>query len=82
MRRIRYHDPESLPLEDYFFTYRATLDGLTEGGAPLMELMKSGVRGLARLAPNEASRFQFEAEAERSSALYWKRCLFRLRGDR
>jgi class 3 adenylate cyclase len=63
VRRIRYHDPESLPLEDYFFTYRATLDGLTEGGAPLMELMKSGVRGLARLAPNEASRFQFEAEA-------------------
>ncbi len=62
VRRIRYHDPESLPLEDYFFTYRGTLDGLTEGGAPLMELMRSGVRGLARLNPDETSRFAFDAE--------------------
>jgi class 3 adenylate cyclase len=62
VRRIRYHDPESLPLEDYIFTYRGTLDGLTEGGAPLMELMRSGARGAARLGPNEASRFAFEAE--------------------
>ena len=51
VRRIRYHDPESLPLADYFFTYRGTLDGLTEGGIPLMELMRSGLRGLARLGP-------------------------------
>jgi class 3 adenylate cyclase len=62
VRRIRYHDPDSLPLEDYFFTYRGTLEGLVEGGPPLMELMRSGVRGMARLGPNEASRFAFEAE--------------------
>ena len=62
VRRIRYHDPESLALDDYFFTYRATLDGLTDGGVPLMELMRSGARGLARLGPHEASRFEFDAE--------------------
>lgn len=62
VRRIRYHDPESLPLEDYFFTYRGTLDGLVEGGAPLMELMRSGLRGLNRLAPGDSSCFKFEAE--------------------
>lgn len=62
VRRIRYHDPESLALDDYFFTYRATLDGLTDGGAPMMELMRSGTRGIARLSPNEVSRFEFKAE--------------------
>lgn len=62
VRAIRYHDPESLPPEDYFFACRATLDGLTEGGAPLMELMKKGARGFARLGPDEAARFVFEAE--------------------
>ncbi len=62
VRRIRYHDPESLPLEDYFFTYKGTLEGVTEGGAPMMELMKSDMRGLARLAPNETSRLEFELE--------------------
>ena len=62
VRRIRYHDPESLPLDDYLFTYRATLDGLTREGEPLMELMRSGMRGLARLSPKEVSRFPFEAE--------------------
>jgi Family of unknown function (DUF5939) len=49
VRRIRYHDPESLALDDYFFTYRATFDGLTDDGVPLMELIRAGVRGLARL---------------------------------
>ena len=54
VRRIRYHDPESLPLEDYIFTYRGTLDGLTEGGAPLMELMRSGARGAAQARPQRS----------------------------
>jgi hypothetical protein len=63
VRRIRYHDPESLALDDYFFTYRATFDGLTDDGVPLMELIRAGVRGLARLGSHEASRFEFEAEA-------------------
>lgn len=62
VRRIRYHDPESLPLDDYIFTYRGTLDGLTEGGAPFMGLMRSGARGMARLGPSETARFAFEAE--------------------
>ena len=62
VRRIRFHDPDSLPLDDYFFTYRGTLDGLTETGAPLMELMRSGARGMSRLGPNEVARFAFEAE--------------------
>ena len=71
VRRIRYHDPESLALDDYFFTYRATLDGLTDGGVPLMELMRSGARGLARLGPHEASRFEFDAEQGHCWALSW-----------
>jgi class 3 adenylate cyclase len=62
VRSIRFHDPDSLPLEDYFFIYRGTLDGFVEGGPPLMSLMRAGARGFARLAPNEASRFAFEAE--------------------
>jgi class 3 adenylate cyclase len=62
VRRIRYHDPDSLPLEDYFFTYRGTRDGMTDMGAPMMELMRSGSRGFARLVPGEASHFAFDAE--------------------
>ncbi len=62
VRRIRFHDPESLPLEDYVFTYRGTLDGLIEDGTPLMVLMRKGLRGLARIAPGETARFPFEAE--------------------
>src|SRR5208282_1300769 len=62
VRRIRYHDPEALSLEDYFFTYRWALEGVTEEGAPMMELMKSDMRGLARLAPNETSRLELQLE--------------------
>ena len=81
VRRIRYHDPESLPLDDYLFTYRATLDGLTREGEPLMELMRSGVRGLARLSPKEVSRFPFEAEPGTLLGTSWtvtRPSLFRL----
>ena len=32
-------------MEDYFFTYKATFDGLLEDGTPLMELMRTSMRG-------------------------------------
>ncbi len=62
VRRIRFHDPASLPLDDYVFAYRGTLDGLTEDGTPLMALMRRGARGLARIQPKEIASFSFDAE--------------------
>ncbi|HXE23340.1 MAG TPA: DUF5939 domain-containing protein [Roseiarcus sp.] len=61
VRRIRFHDPESLPLDEYVFTYRGTLDGVTEDGTPFMEMIRSGVRGLARVPPGRSERLAFDA---------------------
>src|SRR6185312_12337733 len=61
VRRIRFHDPESLPLAEYVFTYRGTLDGVTDDGTPFMEMIRSGVRGLARVPPGRSERLAFDA---------------------
>ena len=62
VRRIRYHDPDSLPVEDYAFTYKLTSEGLAENGVPMRDLMRSGMRGLSRLRPGDTAEFAFEVE--------------------
>ena len=83
VRRIRYHDPESLALDDYFFTYRATLDGLTEGGAPLMELMRSGMRGFARRQSQRGLSVRVRGRAgDAARHCFGQRRVLRLPGER
>ena len=76
VRRIRYHDPDSLPVEDYFFTYEATFDGLLEDGTPPMELMRTSMRGSGRIRPGETALFALEAEPGLLSAALWSEAFF------
>ena len=62
VRPIRYHDPESLTLEDYAFHFKGTSEGVTEDGVPMVEILRSALRGLARMRRGEAVAFEFEAE--------------------
>ncbi len=38
IRRIAYHDPETLPVEDYVFRYRSAEEGLVPDGTPFVRI--------------------------------------------
>jgi len=61
VRGIRYHDPDSLSVEDYVFHYKVTPEGLTDEGVPWIEILRSSLRGGARIGPGEVAAFDFEA---------------------
>jgi len=46
VRRIRFHDPASLPVQDYAFVYKATSEGMTAEGVPWTQVIKSIIRAL------------------------------------
>jgi class 3 adenylate cyclase len=62
VRRIRFHDPESLSAWDYAVTYRGTPVGLTPDGVPWVEIIKSSLRGVARLKPGETAELAVDAK--------------------
>src|SRR6185312_946520 len=51
VRRIRFHDPQTLSVEDYAYFYKATSEGMTPDGVPCVEVIKSIIRALTRLKP-------------------------------
>jgi uncharacterized protein DUF5939 len=53
VRRIRFHDPDSLSAWDYAVIYRGTPVGVTPEGLPWFEVIKASLRGVARLKPGE-----------------------------
>ena len=61
VRRIRFHDPQSLPVEEYAFVYKATSEGVTEDGVPWVEVIKSLIRALSRLAPGTTVELEVDA---------------------
>jgi class 3 adenylate cyclase len=61
VRRIRFHDPHSLPVEDYAFLYKATSEGMTPDGVPWTEVIKSIIRALSWLPPGETIELGFDA---------------------
>jgi len=62
VRRIRFHDPESLSAWDYAVTYRGTPVGVTPDGTPWVEVIKSSLRGVARLKPGETTELVVAAK--------------------
>ena len=53
IRRIAYHDPETLSVEDYVFRYRSAEEGLVPDGTPFVRMKEMLNRGLAFIAPGE-----------------------------
>jgi class 3 adenylate cyclase len=53
VRRIRFHDPDSLSAWDYAVIYRGTPVGVTPEGLPWFEVIKASLRGVGRLKPGE-----------------------------
>ena len=62
VRRIRFHDPDSLSAWDYAVTYRGTPVGLTPEGVPWVEIIKASPRGVTRLKPGESTELAVNAK--------------------
>ncbi len=63
IRRIAYHDPESLSAEDYFFRYRSAEEGLIPDGTPFLRVKEMVVKGLAFIEPGETVTMEVDIEA-------------------
>jgi len=61
VRRIRFHDPQSLPVEDYAYHYKASSEGLTPDGVPWVEVIKSILRALTWLRPGATAVLAIDA---------------------
>lgn len=68
VRAIAFHCPKELPLRDYYFRVKATLDclvpeGVTDppAGTPWVEIMEALTLGLAILPPGTTTRLEVEA---------------------
>jgi class 3 adenylate cyclase len=64
LRQIPAHQPETLPIDDYYFKYRFTRETRSPGGGPYFdELLKQMHRGRASVAPRKTERFELSLEA-------------------
>lgn len=61
VRRIGFHDPDSLSVEDYAFRYKAMSEGLTPDGVPWVEIIKTIIRALTRLKPGTTAELEIDA---------------------
>lgn len=61
VRRIRFHDPQTLSVEDYAFHYKVRSEGLTPDGVPLVEILKTNLRALTRLKPGTTVELEIDA---------------------
>lgn len=63
IRRIAYHDPQTLSAEDYLFRYRSANEGLIPDGTPFVKMREMLNRGLAYIEPGKTTVFEIIAEA-------------------
>lgn len=63
IRAIAYHDPQRLPVWDYFHRYRSAIEGLTPDGTPFAKIKQALTKALAYLEPGECTRLEIDAEA-------------------
>ena len=61
VRSIRFHEPQSLSVEDYAFLYKATAEGMTPDGVPWVEIIKTIIRALTRLKPGTTAELEIDA---------------------
>ena len=67
IRRIAYHDPETLSAEDYLLRYASAPEGLIPDGTPFAKVKEMLTRAVAYLEPGKTIQIEVEAEA---GALY------------
>ena len=58
---IRYHRPETLDPFDYMFTFKGVREGRRPDGQPYVDSVRSALRGIGYLEPEETATFAFEA---------------------
>ncbi len=63
IRRIAYHDPQTLSAEDYVYRYRSANEGLIPDGTPFAKLRQMLSRGLAYIEPGKTTALEIIAEA-------------------
>lgn len=63
IRRIAYHDPQLLPVEDYSFRYRSAIEGLIPDNTPFTAVKQMITKALAYVEPGEKTTLDVEAEA-------------------
>jgi class 3 adenylate cyclase len=63
IRRITYHDPQTLSAEDYLFRYRSANEGLIPDGTPFVKVREMLMRGLAYIEPGKTTALEIIAEA-------------------
>ena len=62
VRRISYHDPETLSVEDYTFRFRMSEEGLIPDGRSFLSIKQMLGRGLTYLDPHETATLEVMAE--------------------
>jgi class 3 adenylate cyclase len=63
IRGISYHDPQHLPVEDYFFTYKSAIEGLIPGDTPFTVVKQAMSKAVAYMEPGQKTTLDIEAEA-------------------
>jgi class 3 adenylate cyclase len=63
IRRIAYHDPQTLSVDDYLFRYRSAHEGLIPDGTPFVKLREMLKRGLTYIEPGKTVALEIIAEA-------------------
>jgi class 3 adenylate cyclase len=67
IRRIAYHDPETLSAADYLLRYASAPEGLIPDGTPFAKVKEIMTRAVAYLEPGKTIQIEVDAEA---GALY------------
>jgi class 3 adenylate cyclase len=62
VRRISYHDPETLSVEDYTYRYRMAEEGLIPDGRPFVSIKEQLGRGSIYLDPDKTATLEVMAE--------------------
>jgi class 3 adenylate cyclase len=62
IRRIAYHDPGTLEVEDYTFRYRMAEEGQIPDGTPFTRITQKLTRSLAYLDPGASTALELTAE--------------------
>jgi class 3 adenylate cyclase len=63
IRRIAYHDPQTLSAEDYLLRYRSANEGLIPDGTPFVKVREMLIRALAYIEPGKTTALELIAEA-------------------
>ncbi|HLT02986.1 MAG TPA: DUF5939 domain-containing protein, partial [Geminicoccaceae bacterium] len=61
IRAIRYHRPDTLDPFDYVFVFKGVREGRMPDGQPFLDAVRTALRGVSFLEPEQTTTFAFEA---------------------